>query len=113
MGDFALRYRPGASPDDLGLNECCIRRTVDGDGTQRGWGMWFVVARQDNGAQELLRVQVMPNGNYVEQGPGGRRTWGLRRVDGGTWQVSPSINYTGVWHKTPTVEGVPAGEPWQ
>ena len=114
--------------EELTLGECTLRRCANADGTT-WWNLWFRVARETDGVPEVFEVPVIPRGAYTEAGPGGR-SWGLNDQGGGVWQVSPSINVvnTGngsathpgdhstlpsLWHKTPSVEGVPTGEPWQ
>lgn len=105
-----LTYRSFVDPDDLLLNECTIRR-VTKDGQAVGWGLWFVVARVDNGRLELFRVTVSPYGPFVDNRSW--KTWGLNPAGSGMWQISPSINYGDtVWHQTPRIVGVPAGEQW-
>ena len=128
-----LQYRAGTSPDDLRPGECVVRgsRAEDGLGrlvseqtsgtgkTVSFWNLWFCAIREDNGQQELFAGPVNPRGPYIEKSQNNRRTWGLADLGGGCWQISPSIHFTpdvpggkSVWHQTPTIVGVPAGEPW-
>jgi hypothetical protein len=129
VSDADLRYRPGAvDPDDLKIGECTIRRVSrwgqgtilgeenaerDGIPVSLGWLLWFCVPRDSDRQQELFAVQVNPNGPYLEKDGTRRRTWGLAKAGEGTWQISPSINFEGIWHHTPAIVGVPDGEPWQ
>jgi hypothetical protein len=104
-----LRYRADVRVDDLAIGECTIHSASDG--RHRWWHLVFLVAREDNGQPEFLRVPVIPGGAFDEHGPGGR-SWGLTSLGGGAWQVSPSIDFGGVWHQTPKIVGVPTGERW-
>jgi hypothetical protein len=106
-----LRYRSFVDVDDLALDECTIHAAVK-DGAPCGWHLWFLVAREDNGQPEVFRVPIIPGGSFNENGPAGK-SWGFTALGGGAWQVSPSIHYVGIWHQTPKVVGVPAGERWQ
>src|ERR1700691_5122469 len=119
----ALVYRSCVLIEDLQLGECTIHRC----GT--GWNLWFYVTRETDGVPEDFVVPVNPGGGYIENGPLGR-TWGFTKSGSGVWQVSPSINVLddagaravqagahpttpSLWHQTPSVVGVPDGEPWQ
>lgn len=124
-----LHYRAG-SIDDLRLDECVVRATRDR--AARWWQLWAWVRNEINGEPGYVAVPVTPGGSYAEVGLSGRRTWGLRRVGAGLWQVAPSIDaktYVDAhgrevakitpgarevswWHKTPRLIGVPDSEPW-
>ena len=125
---ITLQYKGfGAFVDELGLNECTIHQCKELSGAL-SWRMWFCVARETDGVVKIFAVPLIPRGAYTETGPGGR-SWGFQPQGGGVWQVSPSINvldvsgcekYPGehpalpsLWHQTPSVVGVPDGEPWQ
>lgn len=117
-----LRYRPSVSVGDLDENECTIRGAQNRE-LKRWWQLWFYV-RTTLGTLQHIAVPVAPGGVYTEHGPSGRRTWGLKKVGPGNWQVSPSINATytktvngkeveaELWHQTPLITGVPEGEAW-
>lgn len=118
-----LTYRPHARIQELAVGECTIHRAGDATGA-RWWLLWFFVARETDGVPEDFCVPVYPDGAASSSGPGGR-TWALTQASPGTWQVSPSVNIldTGeavavrvgmgsLWHQTPTIVGVPTGEPW-
>lgn len=117
-----LTYRVVRHVGELELGECTVRGAHD-DRARVWWMLWAWVRRQDGGEPFYVAVPVNPHGPYLEVGPSGRRTWGLARVDATTWQVAPSIDVVGdkrpdgsrepsLWHHTPRVVGVPAGEPW-
>lgn len=122
-----LAYRSSALVEDLKPGECTIHRAGLSD-VKRWWLLWFCVYREDRAAHTVtLAVPVNPNGPYVEAGPGGR-TWGLRRSGADRWQVEPSVDAKGdrsavpgflnhpapsIWHQTPALVEVPAGEAWQ
>jgi hypothetical protein len=130
IGEFAmnLAYRSGAMPDDLAIDECTIRHARDTTTGVTWWLLWFYVRRDTDGEPEVFAVPVNPGGGFAESGLPGGRTWGLTRSLPGVWQVSPSINVLDVddrqvhmgvqpgksslWHQTPTLLNVPAGEPW-
>jgi hypothetical protein len=118
-----LQYKSNADIDDLVVGTCTMRRVTTSAGA-RYWNLWFCVNRETDGQPDIFVVPINPNGSYIENGLGGK-TWGLTATEPGTWQVSPSINvlntreaHPGVhvlpslWHQTPAVVGVPAGEPW-
>jgi hypothetical protein len=124
---FALQYHSSALIESLPLGHCTIHRARDGAKTW--WNLWIHVTRTNDGAPDVFVVPVIPNGDYTENGPGGR-SWGLKKTGPGEWQVSPSINVlkdndktvvvTGLapesislWHQTPSLVYVPDGEPWQ
>ena len=129
MSDFTLTYRSGVPIENLMLNECTIRPCRLNDGDESWWNLWFYVARETDGVPQIFEAHILPRSPFIEYGPGGRG-WGFNDEGGGVWQVSPSINIlnTGdggklihpgphptlpsLWHKTPSVVGVPAGEPW-
>jgi len=124
-----LAYRSFVPVEDLKLGECTVHRAHDEHG--RWWNLWMYVPRDDRPGEPIdLVVAVAPNGQYAEQGPGGRRTWGLNLSSPGVWQVSPSIDVlsdgdarritaggqrteASIWHQTPRVVSVPDGEAWQ
>jgi hypothetical protein len=125
---FTLNYRVASDGrywtaiEDLAANECTIHRAAGATG--RWWLLWFYVARETDGVLEDFAVPVNPNGPYVEGGPGGK-CWGLTKTAAGVWQISPSINVLNakevhpgphplpsLWHQTPTIVGIPDGEPW-
>lgn len=114
-----LRYRAGASPDDLALDECVVRRASDSIGSHLR--LWFYVRCADD-QEHWFSVAVAPGSTYSETP---RRTWGMTRTAPGTWQVSPSINVLtsretvggthpdeSLWHETPQIVGVPDPPPW-
>lgn len=126
-----LKYRPGGvAIEALELGECTIRPARSAGG-ECWWNLWFYVPRDLDGVPETFVVPINIGGAYIEHGPGGR-TWGFTCTVGGDsqiWQVSPSINVlsdddarlivaghapTGqsLWHQTPVIVGVPAGEIW-
>ena len=120
---YDLRYRTRAQVEDLAIGECTIHRAT-GSAAPRWWLLWALVARDDNGASEVIGVPVNPNGTWLEAGPGGK-TWGLTRAEAGIWQIAPSINVIAggdahagdhaeqsQWHQTPRIVGVPDDEPW-
>jgi hypothetical protein len=122
---FELRYKVCARIGDLQLNECTIRRAGLPPAGTFWWQLWFHVARETDGVAQFFAVPIIVNGSYTETGPGGR-SWGFVNQGSGTWQVSPSINVLdevtrqgqvevrgSLWHQTPSVVGVPDGEPWQ
>ncbi|MGO9832603.1 MAG: hypothetical protein ACLP1X_00130 [Polyangiaceae bacterium] len=129
MGDFVLRYRAGVLLSDLRENECTIHRATTADRTATYWLLWFYVRRGTDQELEDFAVPIIPRGTYQETGPGGR-SWGFTDQGGGVWALAPSINVLqsavgkmfqpgehpalpSLWHKTPSVENVPTGEPWQ
>lgn len=119
-----LRYRGyHVEPELLQVGECTVRATK-GDSADY-WRLWFYVNRETDGQPEMMGVPLNVNGGWNESGPGGK-TWGFNRAEPGAWQVSPSINVLAtrdvhpgehpapsLWHQTPTIVGVPDGEPWQ
>jgi hypothetical protein len=129
-----LVYRSTLGPDgwltDLKLNECTIRSTA-GPGCAY-WQLWAWVTGEVGERLGFVAVPVLVGGQYTEQGPSGRRTWGLTRVSDGVWQISPSIDVrthvdavgkecakdapgareVSWWHQTPRVVGVADGERW-
>ena len=120
-----LTYRTHSTIEALGVNECTLRRM--GLETAWWWELWFNVLRETDGVAEDFAVPVAPGGTAAEtpDRPGGH-TWGFTQTAPGTWQVSPSINvldtrdvhpgphptFGSLWHQTPTIVGVPQGEPW-
>ena len=129
MSSDLLRYRPGASIEDLELGECTIHATYSRGSAAKFWVLWFYVERDDYGRPATCAVPVIVRGGYTESGPGGR-SWGFTQTSADIWQVSPSVNVLqdedakrvhagehptllSIWHHTPAVYGVPAGEPWQ
>ena len=133
MSDFILRYvGHDVAPGSLRPGECTIRRAATANGAGTYYRLWFRVPRDTDGGPETYSVPVVVRGPHAEYGLGGR-SWGFRPSgpDTGTWQVSPSINvldvrgrtvaygprphrsYGSLWHHTPSVTCVPAGEPWQ
>lgn len=119
-----LAYRAGKLPDELAVGECVMRPTRAGSVVY--WRLDFCVTRTDNGQPQIAGVPVNIGGDYTQSGPAGK-TWGLKKIAEGTWQVSPSINVLAggaphpgehptepsIWHHTPQIVGVPAGERWQ
>jgi hypothetical protein len=134
MTDFDLRYVGyHVEPEDLKVNECTIRPTCVLNGNGVYPRLWFRVLDDEGQALDMLGVALAVNGSFAENGPGGR-TWGFTRSSVGVWIVTPSINVlphprspgeilihsgehpeikTSSWHHTPSVVGVPDGEPWQ
>jgi hypothetical protein len=127
MSDVNLRYRSNVAVDALELGECTVRKTRLAVATW--WELWLFVPRDDCDDSEMVAVPVNVNGTFTEKGPGGR-TWGLKKLGRGLWQVSPSINVVAdaqackthpgphpslpsVWHHTPALVNVPEGESWQ
>ena len=123
-----LIYKSHSLIEDLQPGECTIHRCGTPDG-KRWWNLWFYVPRETDGVLEDFVVPVNPGGAYTENGLGGK-TWGFTKSGAGVWQVSPSINVLddagaravqaggrpatpSLWHQTPSVVGVPDGEPWQ
>jgi hypothetical protein len=108
-----LRYKVGvADPfEDLAVGECTVW-ALSRENERVGWGLYFLANRSDNGKPEIFRVPIIVGGGFTESGPCGR-SWGFTKIAAGTWQVSPSIHFPGVWHETPRIVGVPDGEPWQ
>jgi hypothetical protein len=117
-------------PDELEIGGCTVRRVHNVSGLS-WWHLIAYVRRDDTGDPVFVEAPINIRGTYAENGVGGR-TWGFTDMGGGRWQVSPSINVvvnkdnTGheviagphthrvsIWHQTPTVVGVPTGEPWQ
>jgi hypothetical protein len=96
--------------DKLVPGECTIRPTSAGAG--HCWHLVMMVSRASTGEPWRLRAPVNPNAGPSEDGPCGR-SWGLMRAGSGEWQISPSIDFGPDWHQTPTITGVPDGEPWQ
>jgi hypothetical protein len=90
-----LRYRSFVPIETLDVGECTIHGLRDSTGKRIAWGLWILVRREDNGEEERLRVPVHV-GEHTENGPGGR-TWGLRSLGSGEWQVSPSIDFGPAW----------------
>lgn len=122
-----LRYVPDASHDggvhrlSLEENECTIFRS-DGDPRFR-WHLRIRHRRKNDGRLTDTAVPVFPNEDAPKNKPG----WGLKRVEAGRWQVSPSILVSTrepdpndpskhrdveLWHETPAIVGVPDGERW-
>lgn len=120
-----LTYRSNVMVEDLAPGECTVHRAADSNG-KRWWLLWFYVRRDDDAVLEDFAVAIEPGGVPREDGPGGR-SWGLTDSGGGVWQIAPSINVLGgpsrrviqgpadgsIWHHTPSIVGVPAGERWQ
>jgi hypothetical protein len=121
----SLQYKATVDIDDLAVGECTIRRATISTGAYY-WNLWFCVLRETDGQPDIFVVPVNPNGSFLENGPGGK-TWGFAPAVPvpGTWQISPSINVLNtrevhpgehaqpsLWHQTPTIVGVPAGEAW-
>ena len=122
-----LRYQSGAMVEELALGGCTIRHTRSADGKRVWWQLWLHVRRDDTGEPAVYGAPLNVNGEYVEDGPGGR-TWGFRQAEPGAWRVTPSINVVcdvtprvhpgphplaSQWHRFVCVTGVPEGEPWQ
>ena len=119
-----LRYKGRVPVEDLAIGECTVHRAGNDSGA-KWWLLWFRVEREDGGGPIDVAVAINPNGDYMENGPGGR-TWGLTRVyvPAGAWQVSPSINVLAdqvhpgphaspsMWHQTPFIVDVPADAAW-
>jgi hypothetical protein len=118
-----LSYRSNVGVEELGIGECTVHRASNSSGA-RWWLLWFHVIR-DDGQPDDFAVPLNPNGAFIEAGPGGK-TWGITRTTTpGVWQIAPSINVLGtrethagphseasLWHKTPSVIGVPDGDAW-
>lgn len=117
-----ITYRSQVLVEDLAVDECTIHASEGG-----AWNLWFRVARETDGVIEDYMVAVNPGGEFAENGPAGRRTWGLKQTNPSTWQVSPSINVlvdsrdihpgehptsASAWHQTPAIVNVTAGEKW-
>lgn len=118
-----LRYKPNAQIEDLAVGECTMH-SASSFPEVRWWQLWFHVLRDSDGLPDVFRVPVIPGGLFTEFGPGGR-TWGLTAQGDGVWSILPSINVLdsrdavagthsspSLWHQTPQVAGVPAGEAW-
>lgn len=113
-----LWYRARTDSKNLGINECTIFLARPGV-----WMMGFCFRRKTDGKIEKRVIGVEPNGEFRKE----RLSWGLKRIEAGRWQVSPSIQcvdrvrdkesragYRDIetWHETPTINGVPEEEPW-
>jgi len=112
-----LWYRPRADVKELQVDECTIYL-----GRPGLWLLAWRFRRKTDGKPERRVIPVSPN-----EGPQAGPTWGLKRIEAGRWQISPSIqcidrvvadddpkNYKDVetWHETPAINGVPEDEPW-
>ena len=119
-----LHYRSNVCVDELNVGECTVHRAANDQGA-RWWLLWFRVTRETDNQPADFAVPINPNGPFVEAGSGGK-TWGLTQSGPDTWQIAPSINVlpggavqegapadASLWHQTPALVGVPAGEAWQ
>lgn len=113
-----LWYRARANAKDLAVGECTIFCARPGL-----WMLAFCFRRKTDGKSERRVIGIEPNGEFQQS----RQSWGLKRVEAGKWQVSPSIQTIDrvpdesktppwrdeeTWHETPAINGVPEDEPW-
>jgi hypothetical protein len=116
-----FRYRSFVRIGELAPGECTIHH-AERDG-RTYWLLWLCLGLPS--PDDHAGIAVNPNGDYAEDGAGGK-TWGLRQVADGAWFVAPSVNVLGmgevhpgehaseksIWHENVVIDGVALGEVW-
>jgi len=116
-----MRYVAGATIQQLAPDECTVY--LHKEDPAEFWLFAFCFLRVTDGKPERRLIPVNPGA-----GPGGPNgAWGLVAIEGGQWQVVPSIRAleqrpdpsdpeksieVETWHQNVAVVGVPPGEPW-